>query len=115
MDPQILSGIVVLVFLVFLAAGALFLVAAKRAVAQRRRDSAAPVARSAATVVGKRDEVVFERTQWYVTFELPEGERREFQVAGAHSGELAVGDRGMLEHRGSRLISFTRDRTIGAR
>lgn len=115
MAPQILSGIVVLVFLVFLAAGALFMVGAQRAVTRRRRDSAAPVARSTATVVGKRNEVVFERTQWYVTFGLPEGERREFQVAGAHSRELAVGERGMLEHQGSRLISFTRDRTIEAR
>ncbi len=52
---------------------------------------------------------------YFVTFELDDGERREFRLAGAHFGELVAGDRGLLTYQGSRLVSFTRDRTIEAR
>ncbi len=48
------------------------------------------------------------RTLYYVTFELTNGERMEFQVPSGEFGMLAEGDVGTLNFQGTRFISFTR-------
>lgn len=43
---------------------------------------------------------------YYVTFELENGERREFSISGKEYGLLCEGDCGILAYRGRRYISF---------
>lgn len=47
-------------------------------------------------------------TEYYVTFELEDGERREFQVSGKIYGKLAEQDRGDVTFQGTRFLSFER-------
>lgn len=120
MDGQLLSGVAVLVFVVFLWAGVWILRGIGQMAAARRHDDQDPVREQPAVVVGRRVEVEHERTdqertRYHVTFELEGGERVELPVAGVHFDELAEGDRGTLVYQGTRLVSFSRDRTIEAR
>lgn len=47
-------------------------------------------------------------TQYFVTFELPSGERKEFRVTGNRYGILVENDRGVLSYQGTRLNDFVR-------
>ena len=47
-------------------------------------------------------------TSYFTTFELPSGERKEFQVAGREYGQLSEGDNGTLTHQGTRYLGFQR-------
>jgi hypothetical protein len=49
-------------------------------------------------------------TYYYVTFELDDGERREFSVDGNDYGMLVEQDGGMLTHQGTRYHGFERNR-----
>ena len=47
-------------------------------------------------------------TDYYVTFELPSGERREIEVGGQEYGMLAEGDQGDFTFQGTRYKGFIR-------
>ena len=75
------------------------------------RTSAAHEQRFMAVVVAKRMQMTggeHASTNYYTTFELPNGERMELAVSGWQYGQLAEGDSGVLARRGSHLVSFER-------
>ena len=47
-------------------------------------------------------------TQYYVTFEMENGERLELGVKDPEYGMLAEGDLGRLSHQGTRYLGFER-------
>ena len=47
-------------------------------------------------------------TDYYITFEFEQGSRQEFQVDNYDYGTLIEGDRGIMEHQGSRYFGFER-------
>ena len=102
-----------LVFFLILG-GILFTVI--RAIATSVSNSAAPVVTTEATIVTKRTRTsggggdTMVSTWQYVTFEMPDGDRREFSVRGQDYGLLAEGDRGTLNFQGTRFNSFERHR-----
>lgn len=65
-----------------------------------------------ATIIAKRADVAGGKnstsTSWHVTFELADGERREFEVKGHEYGLLAEGDLGRLDFQGARYLGFAR-------
>jgi hypothetical protein len=80
-------------------------------------NNAKPVESLEAKVVTKRTEVsgtgspnqhYSTATYYYCTFELPYGERVEFQVKGSEFGQLVEGDRGSLTFQGTRYHGFRR-------
>ena len=69
----------------------------------------APVLSADATVVTKRSDVISSgSTQHHVTFELTDGRRLEFAVAGEVAGQLVVQDTGSLMWQGTRFAGFQR-------
>ncbi len=50
-------------------------------------------------------------TWYYVTFQLENGERKEFMVRGTVYGQLAEGDHGKLTWQGTRFVDFEREMT----
>jgi hypothetical protein len=48
-------------------------------------------------------------TNYYVTFQLENGERLEFLVKGTEYGMLSESDHGRLSHQGTRYHGFERD------
>ena len=66
----------------------------------------------AAEVVGKRIKVETKdkkvRTLYFVTFELEQGDRPEFQLEAEQYAKHAEGDRGELCLRKGQMVSFTR-------
>lgn len=87
-------------------------------VAQWSENNAQPRLTQEATVVAKRTEVSGSQnhssTSYYLTFELPDGGRREFSVTGSEYGLQAEGDNGQLEFQGTRYLSFTRSMSRAA-
>ena len=77
-----------------------------RGFARWSRNNASPVESAPARVVAKRTDTSGRVsggrvwTDYYVTFELGSGERREYEVEGGEYGVLVEGDRGTLTHRG---------------
>lgn len=64
-----------------------------------------------AEIVGKRMAVwrsENSHTYYYLTFELENGERREFRVKSTIYALAVEGDRGELVFQGSRFLAFTR-------
>lgn len=47
-------------------------------------------------------------TSYYVTFQVPSGDRMEFLINGREYGQLAEGDRGNLSFKGTRYLGFER-------
>jgi hypothetical protein len=81
-------------------------------VAEWTDNNSQPISNGEATVVAKRTEVSGTRqsssTRYYVTFELDQGERREFHLGGSEYGTLAEGDSGQLQYQGTRYLGFAR-------
>lgn len=65
-----------------------------------------------AEIVSKRTEVTgrddSSRTNYYITFEINGGERKELEVTGRDFGQFAEGDQGRLKHQGTRFQGFSR-------
>lgn len=87
-----------------------------KGVAEWSNNNAQPELSVDATVVSRRTEVSgggehrSASTTYYVTFEMPEGKRIEFDVSGHEFGQVAEGDRGTLRHQGTRYLGFDRRR-----
>lgn len=99
------------------------LVALVKGVAQWSYNNGQPILTERARVVTKRTDVRsrgssfhesddFMRnrttTDYYVTFELESGERREVEVGGSEYGMLAEGDQGEFTYQGTRYKGFSR-------
>jgi hypothetical protein len=86
-----------------------------RAAVQGTRNRRLPIVSMPARVVVKRTwtggflfHIV--STDYYVTFQLDSGERREFRVTGHAYGTLVEGDAGSLSVQGTRYLGFERGR-----
>ncbi|NLI52767.1 MAG: DUF2500 domain-containing protein [Clostridiales bacterium] len=91
-----------------------------------KRNNDSPVLTVDAAVVTKREDVsqyqmnqtdIAERmysssTRYFVTFEVPSGDRMEFHVPAGEYGMLAEGDRGLLTFQGTRFIGFARQKDM---
>ena len=92
---------------------------------QWKRNNDSPVLTVDARVVTKRTDVThhqhmnsgnnnntmdmgYSSTDYFVTFEVPSGDRMEFHVLGDEFGFLAEGDAGKLTFQGTRYLGFTR-------
>ncbi len=103
-----------IVFTVFplLFFGVFFLVF-YRMIKESKANSNAPRLTTDATVVSKREHYrrgsdSASHTTYYVTFEVPSGDRMELTLPGYEYGMLIEGDEGRLNFQGTRFISFER-------
>lgn len=53
-------------------------------------------------------------TSYFLTFELTNGNRKEFQVKGSEFSLVTEGDRGTLDYQGTRFHSFDREHSGSA-
>ncbi|HWJ79948.1 MAG TPA: DUF2500 domain-containing protein, partial [Niallia sp.] len=72
---------------------------------------------SSATVVTKRTAIrgggeSRAYSDYYVTFELSSGERKEFQVKGPEYGQIVEGDKGEIQYQGTRYLGFSRNKNV---
>jgi hypothetical protein len=94
-------------------------VRAGKGIAEWADNNSKPVLSERARVVAKRSETSgqvpsnaggYVSTWYYVTFELPSGDRREYSIAGKEHGMLSEGDEGTLTYQGTRYRGFQRGR-----
>ncbi len=76
------------------------------------KNNNSPLLKVPAEVVSKRIHVRGEQshTTYYVTFEVQSGDRMELSVDGTEYGLLVEQDLGLLSFKGTRYISFERQR-----
>lgn len=55
-----------------------------------------------------RGENIHNITSFYATFEMGNGDRKEFLISGREYGQLAEGDIGRLSFQGTRYLGFLR-------
>ena len=83
-----------------------------RGIAQFLENENAPVLTVPATIVAMRRRTHHHQNHhshsYHVTFEMEGGERLELKVRRQEYRELAIGDRGMLTHQGTRYQGFAR-------
>ena len=90
---------------------------------ERRQNNNSPVLTVAASVVAKRADVSYyhrsmntdnmqnmnySTTTYYVTFQVPSGDRMELRVQDNEYGLLVEGDTGNLTFQGTRYLDFQR-------
>lgn len=104
--------IVALVVIIFAGVAAFIGVTFARTTAEWRRNNQAPPQTLPAKLVAKRTEGrqqpdAYTDTAFYFgTFELENGERREFSMKSQEYGLLAEGSAGRLTFQGTRLLHF---------
>lgn len=90
-----------------------------KSIAQWNKNNNSPRLSTDATIVTKREDFSHynsgddmmsssTNTTYYVTFQVPSGDRIEFHISSNEYGMLAEGDRGNLSFQGTRYISFNR-------
>lgn len=103
----------ILFVVIFTIAIARILLKAGLGAAEWASNNAQSETRVEARVVSKRTEISGSRqstsTGYYITFELPSGDRNELEVSGEEYGQLSEGDTGLLTHQGTRYLGFTRE------
>ena len=101
--PFMFIGVFALVMFVFIST---FIKGAKQSKINRN----SPVLDVGAKVVAKRMAVRGDHshTYYYVTFEVPSGDRMELHVQGTDYGMMVEGDNGILRFRGNEYLGFTR-------
>ena len=103
-------------FIVFALVIGTFVVVLGKSAGRGIKNSASPRLTTQARVVNRRED--YRRhgrdmggwTDYYVTFEVPSGDRMELEMEGEQYGLIAEGDEGQLTFQGTRFISFERDR-----
>ena len=111
----------IIVFTIFGIVVAVFVLTIIKGISEWSRNNASPRLTTDATVVTKRMNVstysnagshsmamVNSSTQYYVTFEIANGDRLEFTVHGDEYGVLVEGDHGKLTYQGTRFLGFAR-------
>jgi hypothetical protein len=110
--PAIFSIFPILFVLVFVIVigGILFNIG--KGVSEWTSNNAQPEQAGEAEVVSKRTEVSGGKrstaTEYFITFELAGGVRKELEVSGREYGQVAEGDHGQLRHQGTRYLGFAR-------
>ncbi|MBQ6836332.1 MAG: DUF2500 domain-containing protein [Clostridia bacterium] len=101
--PFMFIGVFAFVMFMFIST---FIKGAKQSKINRN----SPVLDVEAKVVAKRMAVRGDHshTYYYVTFEVPSGDRMELHVQGADYGMMVEGDNGILRFRGNEYLGFTR-------
>ena len=81
-------------------------------VKQGIKNNNSPLLTVPAEVVTKRISVHGDHssTTYYVTFEVQSGDRMEFTVGGTDYGKLVEQDLGLLSFKGTRYVSFEREK-----
>ena len=76
----------------------------------QKKDDNSPRLTTEATVVTKRTHVWGDhsRTDYYVTFQFPSGDRMELEIPHSQFGYLVEGDKGQLTFQGTRFLNFER-------
>lgn len=114
-----------IVIIGFILVFGIIIVRSINGVKQWKRNNESPVLTVDAMVVTKRTEVhnhyhntatdnvhhMSSSTTYYVTFEVPSGDRLEFRVRGSEYGMLAENDVGKLTFQGTRYLGFERVRS----
>ena len=102
--PFMFIGVFALVMFIFIST---FIKCAK----QNKINRNSPTLDVQTKVVAKRMAVRGDHshTYYYVTFEVPSGDRMELHVQGADYGMMVEGDNGILRFRGTEFLSFTRN------
>lgn len=111
----------VLFIIVFVIILGTIIVTLVKGISQWNKNNHSPKLSTPATVVTKRENVSRHHhsndnntmstssfTTYYVTFEVPSGDRMEFLVSDYEYGMLVEGDKGTLTFQGTRYISFNR-------
>ena len=112
------------VFIIFIIVfAAVFIFSIGKGVAEWADNNAQPVLTESVRITAMRQETSRRHhsshnrggchstiTRYYVTFELPSGNRREFSIDGEEYGMLAEGDEGTLTYQGTRYQGFVRHR-----
>lgn len=107
----------------FVVVFALIIVQIFRGARQWKKNNDSPVLTVDAAVVAKRTNVshsshhtgsdamtnTTSSTTYYVTFQVPSGDRMELHVPGTEYGLLAEQDSGKLTFQGTRYLGFERD------
>ena len=101
----------VLIAAVVVALGIPMVIAMLRVARRWSIEKRSPLAKAEARVVDKRTALGGRPGDqcYYVTFELPTGQRLELDVSGRESGVLVVGDQGTLAWQGPRYLGFARE------
>ena len=108
--------------LVFLLVIGVFVSVAIRGISEWNKNNNSPRLTVDATVVAKRTNVSHSHhhhgtdhmmhssssTTYYVTFQVPSGDRMELRMAGHQYGLIVEGDRGKLTFQGTRFLDFER-------
>lgn len=108
---SVFSFFIVAVF-VFVMGTFLFIII--RGLIRWNQNNFSPLLSEEARIVSRRNQVrggsghSSAITSYYVTFELKDGKRVEFNVAGKHFGMLVEGDCGELTYQGTRFKGFLR-------
>lgn len=114
------GGFELLFFIVFFLVLGMVIFFIIQGLRQWNRNNHAPRLTVEATVVTKRYSVhhrhdpighsgcATSSTSYYVTFQVPSGDRMELPMNAAEYGMLAEGDRGLLSFQGTRYLSFAR-------
>ncbi|HHV99132.1 MAG TPA: DUF2500 domain-containing protein [Clostridiaceae bacterium] len=112
----------VIIILGFVFVFGIIIVRSIQGISQWKRNNESPVLTVEAKVVTKRADVyshhhstgtdnmhhMSSSTTYYVTFEVPSGDRLEFRVRGSEYGMLAENDIGKLTFQGTRYLGFER-------
>lgn len=103
---------------IFLTAFIIILVAIFRGVREWNNNNHSPRLTVDARVVSRRMSVTHHagtqntmsstHTTYYVTFQVPSGDRMELQVPGHQYGYMVEGDQGSLTFQGTRFLNFGR-------
>lgn len=108
------QGIQILFYIGLFVVIAVIVVSAIKGMATWSSNQQKPRLRVPASVVAKRTRTsggnqTMVSTNYYATFEVESGDRVEFHLNGSEYGELAEGDRGMLDFQGTRFQGFARE------
>lgn len=123
LNDTMFTVVPVLVALGFLVVIGLVFYRLAKSANQWRKNNASPILTVDATVVTKRADVHsyhhaatanpgamhdYTNTQYFVTFQVPSGDRMELNVSDAEFGMLAEQDQGRLTFQGTRYLGFER-------
>ncbi|WP_026695479.1 DUF2500 domain-containing protein [Peribacillus kribbensis] len=103
------------IFFVFVIGAILFTII--KGISQWNKNNNSPETVAKARIVAKRSEVhgggeTSAYTHYFVTFEMENGDRMEFQVKDLEYGMLAEGDQGELKFRGTRYLGYKRTANV---
>ena len=111
--PPLFAIIPIFIAIVTLIVFSIIIKNATKVVMERKRNNDSPIETVVSRVIGRRTSIhgggeTTTYNEYYVTFELENGERLEFKLKGEEYGKLVEGDKGELTYQGTRYLRFTR-------